>query len=111
MPCNGYTRGVMIASFADKAIERLFLNGARPARPARPARLPPELMRVALRKLDMLNAAAQLSDLRVPPGNRLEALKADMAGFHSIRVNDQWRIVFRWEAGNAHEVRIVDYHL
>ena len=73
-------------------------------------RLPPEIHSTAVRKLDMLNAAADLRDLRVPPGNRLEALRGDLEGRHSIRVNDQWRIVFRWEAGDAHNVEIVDYH-
>ncbi len=58
----------------------------------------------------MLNAARELRDLRMPPGNRLEALKGDLKGMHSIRVNDQWRIVFRWERGDAHDVTIDDYH-
>ena len=64
---------------------------------------------MARRKLQYLNAAARLSDLRAPPGNRLEVLKGSLAGLHSIRINDQWRVVFRWDQG-AHEVRIVDYH-
>ncbi len=64
----------------------------------------------ALRKLDMLDAAARLSDLRAPPNNRLEALKGDRKGQHSIRINDQWRICFLWRGGNAHDVEIVDYH-
>jgi proteic killer suppression protein len=64
--------------------------------------------KVALRKLDVINAAHVLDDLRVPPGNRLEALKGNMAGRHSIRINQQWRIVFRWDNG-AHEVKILDY--
>lgn len=63
-----------------------------------------------LRKLVAVDAAEQLSDLRVPPGNRLEKLRGDRAGQHSIRVNEQWRICFRWRDGNAHEVEIVDYH-
>jgi toxin HigB-1 len=66
--------------------------------------------RVALRKLIQMNRAFVLSDLAVPPGNRLEALKGDLAGFHSIRVNDQWRIIFRWEEQGPAEVAIVDYH-
>jgi len=73
-------------------------------------RLPPDIQRVALRKLRMLNQARTLRDLRVPPGNRLEALKGAREGQHSIRINDQWRICFRWENGDAHEVEIVDYH-
>jgi toxin HigB-1 len=72
--------------------------------------LPPELTSPALRKLDVLNAAQNLSDLRSPPGNRLQALIGSLAGSHSIRINDQWRIVFRWHDSNAHDVRIIDYH-
>ena len=68
------------------------------------------LHRVLRRKLDQLNSAVGLADLRVPPGDRLEALKGDRAGFHSIRVNDQWRIVFRWYDSAAHDVAMVDYH-
>ena len=66
--------------------------------------------RVALRKLTLIDTAPVLELLRLPPGNRLEALVGDRAGQHSIRVNDQWRVCFRWEAGNAHDVEIVDYH-
>jgi len=73
-------------------------------------RLPPDIRSVAIRKLDMLNAARELRDLLAPPGNRLEALQGDLRGKHSIRVNDRWRLVFRWESGDAHEVQIVDYH-
>ncbi len=65
---------------------------------------------MALRKLRMLDAAMSLSDLRVPPGNRLERLRGDRAGQHSIRINDQWRICFRWHEGDAYDVEIVDYH-
>ncbi len=65
---------------------------------------------MALRKLRMLDAAMTLSDLRVPPGNRLERLRGDRAGQHSIRINDQWRICFRWHEGDAYDVEIVDYH-
>jgi proteic killer suppression protein len=65
---------------------------------------------MALRKLRMLDAAMRLSDLRVPPGNRLERLRGDRAGQHSIRINDQWRICFRWHEGDAYDVEIVDYH-
>ena len=63
-----------------------------------------------LRKLGVVDAAEQLEDLRIPPGNRLEKLKGDRAGQHSIRVNDQWRVCFRWKDGNAYDVEIVDYH-
>ena len=66
--------------------------------------------RPAKRKLEMLNAAKQLTDLRVPPSNRLELLRGDLAGFHSIRVNDQWRLIFRWVDGESYDVRLVDYH-
>ena len=68
------------------------------------------IARVALRKLIQLNRAALLADLAVPPGNRLEALRGRYAGFHSIRINDQWRIVFRWTKSGPAEVGIVDYH-
>ena len=73
-------------------------------------RLPADIQRIALRKLTQLSAAAVLNDLRVPPGNRLEALKGGWAGRHSIRINDQWRICFVWKDGHAHAVEIVDYH-
>ncbi len=73
-------------------------------------RIPLAIRSGALRKLDMVNAAHLLDDLRAPPGNRLEALRGDRQGWHSIRVNDQWRIVFRWQKGAAHEVLLEDYH-
>jgi toxin HigB-1 len=66
--------------------------------------------RTAKRKLEMLNAASRLDDLLVPPSNRLEHLKGDLARYHSIRINDQWRVIFQWIDGHAHEVRVVDYH-
>ena len=93
----------MIQSFADRDTERLF-------RRERVRRFPLELQRVMLRKLGLVDAAELLDDLRVPPGNRLEKLKGNRAGQHSIRVNDQWRICFRWKDGNAYEVQIADYH-
>jgi proteic killer suppression protein len=96
----------MIVSFGDRATEELFHGNAT----SRTRGFPREMVRITLRKLDMLNAAAALGDLRVPPGNRLEALKGEWKGFHSIRVNDQWRIVFRWSERDAQEVRLVDYH-
>jgi proteic killer suppression protein len=76
----------------------------------RSRRLPGDIQGAALRKLRLLNNAKRLEDLRVPPGNRLEALKGDRAGKYSIRINDQWRICFFWKDNNAHEVEIVDYH-
>ena len=96
----------MIRSFGDRRTEDLF-HGAGSSRVRR---LAAPLVAAAIRKLDMLNAAASLLDLRSPPGNRLEALSGDLAGFHSIRVNEQWRLVFRWAAGGASEVRLADYH-
>ena len=96
----------MIASFGDRATEDLF-HGRRTRR-ARA--FPPDVIPTALRKLDMVNAAQTLLDLRSPPGNRLEPLRGDWGGFYSIRVNQQWRIVFRWADRQAHEVRLMDYH-
>lgn len=98
---------MVIASFADPETERVFkrvFNGQRSRR------FPPELHRVAERKLKMLHAAANLQDLRSPPGNRLEALQGNRAGQHSIRINDQFRVCFRWDDRNAHDVEVVDYH-
>lgn len=92
----------MIRTFADKDTEALF-NGTRVRRFA-------NIEAAARRKLEYLDAAGALTDLRVPPGNRLEALKGDRAGQHSIRVNDQFRLCFRWKAGNAHDVEICDYY-
>lgn len=93
----------MIRSFRDRDTARLF--DREPVR-----RWSGDLQRVALRKLRMLGAAAGLDDLRVPPGNRLERLKGNRDGQYSIRINDQWRICFRWEQGDAYDVEIVDYH-
>ena len=76
----------------------------------RSRRLPPNIQDVALRKLRMIEAAASLDDLRIPPANRLEQLRGDRAGQWSIRINDQWRICFRWSQGHAEDVEIVDYH-
>ena len=92
----------MIQSFADADTEELF-------RFERNRRFS-SVARVALRKLIQLNRAGRLKDMDVPPGNRLELLKGELADFHSIRVNDQWRIVFRWTAQGPAEVAIVDYH-
>ena len=93
----------MIRDFADKEAEKVW-NGTRSRR------LPTDMQAVARRKLRMLNNAATLDDLRIPPANRLEALKGDRKGQHSIRINDQWRVCFRWKDGDAHDVEIVDYH-
>jgi len=93
----------MIASFTDRDTERLF--DRQPVR-----RFPTALRSVMLRKLLLLDAAVALDELRVPLGNRLEKLKGDRAGHHSIRVNQQWRVCFRWKDGAAHDVEIVDYH-
>ena len=92
----------MIRSFGDKATEALF-HGRR-------TRFPTEVRRIGRRKLDMLHAATQLQDLRSPPGNRLELLKGKLKGLHSIRVNEQWRVVFRWEASDAFDAKVTDYH-
>jgi len=96
----------LISSFGDAATEDLF-HGRRTSRVRR---FPADMAKAALRKLDVLNAAAKLEDLKAPPGNRLEALKGALQGFHSIRVNDQWRLVFRWLDGMVEEVRLTDYH-
>jgi toxin HigB-1 len=93
----------VIKSFRDRDTERLFQR--RPVR-----KLGSDIQKVALRKLRMLDAATVLDDLRLPPGNRLEKLKGERAGQHSIRINQQWRICFRWRSGDAYDVEIVDYH-
>ncbi len=93
----------MIRSFADPEAERIWSG-------RRSRKLPPDIQSVALRKLRLLNQARAISDLRAPPGNRLEALRGDRAGQHSIRINDQWRICFIWSEGGAADVEIVDYH-
>ncbi|HMN71441.1 MAG TPA: type II toxin-antitoxin system RelE/ParE family toxin [Rhodoblastus sp.] len=93
----------MIRGFADAETEKVW-NGVRSRK------LPSDIQEVALRKLRLVNQARVLADLRAPPGNRLEALKGDRTGQHSIRINDQWRICFVWSEGNAADVGIVDYH-
>jgi len=92
----------MIKTFADKDTEALF-NGSRVRRFV-------NMEVVARRKLEYLDAAITLGDLRIPPGNRLEALKGDRAGQHSIRINDQFRVCFRWKDGDAFDAEITDYH-
>lgn len=96
----------VITSFGDAATEDVW-NGLASARARK---FGPDVLKGAFRKLDAIHAAAELSDLAALPGNRLEALKGALAGFHSVRVNDQWRIVFRWDKSGAAEVRLTDYH-
>jgi proteic killer suppression protein len=93
----------MIRTFRDKETEQLFNRLAS-------RRLPAKLHQTMWRKLAILNAAERLEDLRIPPGNRLEKLSGKRAGQYSIRINDQWRICFEWQEGNAYEVEITDYH-
>jgi proteic killer suppression protein len=93
----------MIKSFRDKETEKIFNRQIS-------SRLPQDIQRNARKKLVILDAAAQLNDLRTPPGNRLEALKRDRQGQHSIRINDQWRICFKWRDGDAYDAEITDYH-
>ena len=93
----------MIRSFGDRDTERLWNRERVPS-------IDPRILRVALRKLRQIGSATSLDDLRVPPGNRLEALKGDRKGQHSIRINDQWRICFVWKDGGAEDVQVVDYH-
>lgn len=93
----------MIRTFADRETEQFFATG-------KSRRLPRQILRRAAMRLRQLDAAIQIDDLRLPPSNRLELLRGDRAGKYSIRVNDQWRICFRFVDGDAHEVEIVDYH-
>ena len=93
----------MIRSFADREAEKIWRGESS-------RRLPAAIQQAARRKLRMLNAAAVHDDLRIPPANRLEALKGERKGQYSIRINDQWRICFRWKDGGASDVQIVDYH-
>jgi len=95
----------MIKSWRNSALAAFFETGASPRKAGWAT-----VAKQALRKLDMIDAAARLDDLKVPPGNRLEALKGDRGGQHSVRINDQWRICFIWRDGGAEEVEIVDYH-
>ncbi len=96
----------MIRGFGNQLAEDLFYDlSTRETR-----KFPPELRRPARRKLFMVHSAGILDDLKIPPGNRLEALKGSLKGFHSIRINDQWRIVFRWVDQAAQDVQVVDYH-
>lgn len=96
----------MIISFGDRATEDLYHGRLT----KRVRRFPADIRQLALRKLDMLNAAHRLDDLAVQPGNRLESLRGDLKGYYSIRVNEQWRLIFRWVDGGAHAVCLTDYH-
>lgn len=93
----------MILSWGSKETEKIW-NGERVGK------LPNEIQEIGRRKLRMLNNSQNMSDLKIPPSNRLEKLSGSLKGFYSIRINDQWRIIFKWQGGNASEVEITDYH-
>ncbi len=93
---------VAIRSFGDRRTRILFADGV--------VREFQGIARRAKRKLEALNAASRLEDMRVPPSNRLETLRGDLKRFHSVRINDQWRVIFKWQDGDAYEVKIIDYH-
>lgn len=93
----------MIKNFGDRETEKIWKG-------IRSKKLPSEIQNVARRKLRMLNSSQNINDLRVPPANRLEKLKGDLSDFHSIRINQQWRIIFKWSNENAYDVGIIDYH-
>ena len=96
----------MIETFGNRLAEDLFFDRRSKATRA----FPTDVLRTARRKLLYLHDAAELSDLRIPPADRLEALKGRWSGYHSIRINDQWRLVFRWQSGQAFDVTVLDYH-
>jgi toxin HigB-1 len=93
----------MIISFGNSETEQVWLGN-------RVKKLPMEIQNAGRRKLRMLNNSVDIADLRIPPANRLEKLSGKLKDFYSIRINDQWRIIFKWNAGNAFEVEIIDYH-
>ena len=93
----------MLKSFGSKETEKIW-NGVRSSK------IPPEIQKIGRRKLRMINNSINLNDLRIPPSNRLEKLSGNMKEYYSIRINDQWRIMFKWQAGHAFEVEIIDYH-
>jgi len=95
--------GVVIRSFKDQRTEQLWVNGTE-------RRFPPDIARRAVRKLSAVDAATTIDDLRVPPGNRLHSLDGDRTGQHAVSINDQWRVCFRFEDGDAYEVEVCDYH-
>jgi toxin HigB-1 len=100
---NIYILTGMIATFADAETERFFTTG-------KSRRFPPDILKRATRRLTQLDAAMSLPDLRMPPSNRLESLTGERVGKWSIRINDQWRVCFRFEGGDAYDVEIIDYH-
>ncbi len=93
----------MIISFGSSETEKVWIGD-------RVKKLPMEIQNIGRRKLRMLNNSVDIADLRIPPANRLEKLSGKLKDFYSIRINDQWRIIFKWNAGNAFEVEIIDYH-
>lgn len=93
----------MIVSFGNSETEQVWLGN-------RVKKLPTEIQNIGRRKLRMINNSVDIADLRIPPANRLEKLSGKLKNFYSIRINDQWRIIFKWNAGNASEVEIIDYH-
>jgi toxin HigB-1 len=93
----------MIVSFGSKETQKIWQS-------ERVKKLPLEIQKIGRRKLRMLNNSQDLNDLKIPPSNKLEKLKGALEDYYSIRINDQWRIVFRWKENNSHEVKIVDYH-
>lgn len=93
----------MIVSFGDTDTERIWQG-------VRVKKIPSEIQQIGRRKLRMINNSINLNDLRIPPANRLEKLSGKLKSFYSIRINDQWRIIFKWDSGNAFEVEIIDYH-
>lgn len=93
----------MIKDFGDKETEKIWIG-------KRSKKLPNEIQNISRRKLRMINNAQNLSDLRIPPANRLEKLKGSLTGYYSIRINNQWRVTFLWENNDAFDVQIVDYH-
>lgn len=103
LPLTLVTQKRMIINFGNKETEKIW-NGVVSKK------LPREIQEVARRKLRMINNSIDIADLRVPPANRLEKLKGDLSEFYSIRINNQWRIIFKWENRNAFEVEIIDYH-
>jgi proteic killer suppression protein len=93
----------MILSYGSKDTQKIWVG-------ERAKKIPSEIQQIGRRKLRMLNNSQSLIDLQIPPSNKLEKLKGDLKDFYSIRINDQWRIIFKWSSGNAFEVEIIDYH-